>query len=392
MKGTIQLACRYVAYHKYKSLLLVFCISLTTLLPICLAILLANFNTQIVARATSTPLVLGAKGSRIDLVMHALYFKTKSPGTIRLSESQTIEDQGTPIPLLVRATAKKIPVVGTTLEYFNLRGLQLARGSGLTRLGDCVLGSEVARRLQLEPGKSLLTDRENILDFAGRYPLNMRVNGILLPTKTADDNVIFVDLKTAWIIEGLGHGHQDLTQEQDDLKILARDQGSVTASAAVLPYTQITEENIGSFHFHGDTNEFPVTAIIAVPPTDKAEALLMGRFQRDDATAQLSQPSEVVSELMSLVFRVQKFFNANAVLIAFSTFLLLVLVILLSIRLRQSEMTTMFKIGCRRRTMASLICGELFIIFVCAAGLVTVLSLTVNFYATEIVQTLLVNR
>ena len=125
---------------------------------------------------------------------------------------------------------------------------------------------------------------------------------------------------------------------------------------------------------------------------DKAEALLMGRFQRDDATAQLSQPSEVVSELMSLVFRVQKFFNANAVLIAFSTFLLLVLVILLSIRLRQSEMTTMFKIGCRRRTMASLICGELFIIFVCAAGLVTVLSLTVNFYATEIVQTLLVNR
>ena len=250
MTSTLLLAWRYVAHHKFKTLLMVACLVLTALMPIVLSILLSSFNRQIVARSNATPLVVGAKGSRVDLTMHAIYFKTQAPGEITLNATKVIRmvganrqekdlvgDDGQTIPIHSRVTAQGIPVVGTTLDYFDFRDLEIREGNGLTRLGDCVLGSNAAKKLKLNVGDSLLSDRENLMDIAGKYPLKMRIGGILNQTRTADDDVIFVDLKTAWIIEGFGHGHDDVQNEVDDNP----DDELITVPAAV-PYIEITEE------------------------------------------------------------------------------------------------------------------------------------------------------
>ncbi len=263
--GWFRLALKYITYHKFKTLILIACISLTAFLPIAIGLLLSRFNEKIVARATSTPLLIGAKGSRLDLTLHALYFKSSIPETIPDRVVDDVRETGwaKPIPIYSRFTAKSFPIVGTNLEYFDFRQLEIADGGPLVSLGDCVVGSRVAHVENLRPGDTLLSDRENILDIAGLYPLKMHVRGILKPSKTPDDWAVFVDLKTAWIIEGLGHGHQDLLTETDEGKILARDDNRIVASAAVLPYTQITDNNIDSFHFHGDTGDFPISAVIA---------------------------------------------------------------------------------------------------------------------------------
>lgn len=387
MKNTLLLAWRYVTYHKFKTLLMILCIVLTTLLPIALSILLGQFNRQIVSRAESTPLIAGALGSRLDLAMHALYFQTRAPGTITLGQQEVVGDLGTAIPLHVRFTAQKIPVVGTSLDYFEFRGLTLSGGFGLTRLGDCVLGINVASQLKKKTGDVVLTDRENLFDLAGQYPLKLRVAGVLNRTNTPDDNVIFVDVKTTWVIEGLGHGHDDLENETDQ-GLVSRDGDTIQATAAVLPYVEITENNMDSFHFHGDFNDFPITALIVNPLDAKSEAIVQGRFEREDIGAQVSVPTVVVQELMGLVFRVQKFFNANAIMIALSTLLLLALVIMLSIRLRKNEMQTMFKIGCGRGTMAGLITAELAIVVFCAGVIVTVCATLIAVGGGDFVRSL----
>jgi putative ABC transport system permease protein len=390
MKRAFQLAGRYVLYHRFKSLLMVLCIVLTLLMPIALSILLSSFNRQIVARARSTPLIVGARGSRVDLTMHGLYFQSQAPGTLKYGERRTTGDLGLAIPLHIRVTAQKVPVVGTSLTYFEFRGIGLATGAGLVRLGDCVLGSRVAEKLGLQPGDKLITDPENVFAFAGPEPLRMRVGGILAETRTPDDDVIFVDIKTSWVIEGLIHGHMD-AGELDAADRLENEQqdDTITAAPSVRPFLEITDENIGSFHFHGSTDEFPITALIVVPNDEKSAALLLGRYQREDAAGQMSEPLVVVEELMGLVFRVRRFFNANALLVAVSTALLLCLVVLLSIRLRQGEMETMFKIGCGRGTMASLIAAELLIVFLVAGLCITAAVVAVQLNADELVRTLL---
>jgi hypothetical protein len=48
-----------------------------------------------------------------------------------------------------------------------------------------------------------------------------------------------------------------------------------------------------------------------------------------------------------LVFRIKRFFDANAALVGVATGLFLLLVVLLSVRLRRPEMETLFRLGLR---------------------------------------------
>ena len=43
-------------------------------------------------------------------------------------------------------------------------------------------------------------------------------------------------------------------------------------------YNEITEDNVASFHFHGDPATFPITSVIAVPNDAKASTVLQGRY------------------------------------------------------------------------------------------------------------------
>ncbi|MCH2183192.1 MAG: ABC transporter permease [Mariniblastus sp.] len=387
-----KLVIRYIQFHKLKTVVLVASIFLTTFLPITILILLSEFNEKIISRAQSTPMVIGAEGSPLDLTLHAIYFSSKQPDPIRFATIEEIRQTGwaRPVPIYSRYTARQFPIVGTSLDYFQFRNLPLAEGESLSRLGDCVLGSEVARQLQLGPGDRLLSDPENILDLAGHYPLKMLVRGVLEPSSTPDDWGVFVDLKTSWVIEGLGHGHQNLEEETDDLKVEVRSDGTLQATAAVLPYMEITDNNIDSFHFHGETADFPITAVIAVAPDEKNETLLMGHFQVVDNETQLVQPVVVIDELMSLVFQVKKFFDLNAVLIALATLFLLILVLVLSQRLRMREMQTMFKLGCSRGTILRLQFSEIAILFLVSSVLVALAVWGVWLMAGNVVQSLLI--
>lgn len=387
MSRAFHLAWRYVTYHKYSSLVLVACIVLTLYMPVAVSLVLRKFNEQLLSRARATPAVVGALGSRLDLTLDALYFRSEVGRDIPYGEVARIREQGRAraIPLHLKFTARHFPIVGTSLDYFPFRGLALARGDSMVRLGDCVVGSRVARELGIEPGERLKSDRQNDLDIAANPPLNMRVMGILAPTGTADDEAVFVDIKTAWIIEGLGHGHDDVSAQTDENLILGRDEQNTVASAAVTSYLEVTDANAASFHFHGDLATFPLTAIVAVPTDERAGNLLEGTFV-GDKTLQYAIPARVVDELLAMVVKIKSLFDANALLIGVATALLLGLVILLSLKLRQREMETMFKLGCSRSTIAALQVAQLAIIG--TAGLLIVaglIFLTWN-YADDLIR------
>ncbi len=383
------LAWRYICYHKMKTLILIACIFLTIILPVAINIIIRQFDRQILARADSTPAVIGARGSDLDLTLGTIYFKHNNAGTIPFSETETVEQFGIAIPVYSRFTASGYPVVATTLDYYDFRRMQIERGNMLTMLGDCVLGQKTAETLGLNPGDRLLSDAEATLDIGGITPIKMRVTGIFAATGTADDNAVFVDLKTAWVIEGLGHGHQSLEDETDEGMVLSRTEDGIVASAAVRPYLEINETNIDSFHFHGDPGGFPVGGIIALTTDPKNERLLEGRFHGEGATAQFARPGKVVRELMSLVFKVKSVFDANSILIALSTGMLLLLVILLSLKLRQREMQTMFQLGASRSTTALLQIWEMGFIFLISGLLVAGATWLLLQYSGDFVQRLL---
>ena len=214
----------------------------------------------------------------------------------------------------------------------------------------------------------------------------MRVVGVLEPAESADDDAVFVDLKTAWVIEGLAHGHEDLSRPEAKARVLERKGRHVVGNASVVEYNEITDANADSFHFHGDPSGFPITAVIAAPPDTKRLALLMGRYEATDETYQILRPREVMDELLGTILTVQSFVVAAFALLAVATLGTAALVFALSIRLRRREIETMVRIGGSRRHVAAILAFEVVVVLaagVCCAALLTGVA---SLYGPELIR------
>jgi putative ABC transport system permease protein len=390
--NSLYLAWQYIRFNKFKTIILVASITLIAVLPLALEILLAESERQLLDRAESTPLLVGAKGSALDLAMNSLYFDDEVPELMTMAATERIYDTelALPIPLYVRFQARGLPIVGTSFDYFEFRKLTLAQGQSLTMLGDCVLGSKAADKLGIGVGDTLVSSPENLFDLAGVYPLKMKVVGVLAPNHSADDLAVFVDIKTAWVIQGLGHGHEDVTRTRDSTVVLKRTEGNVAANAKLFHYTEITKDNLDGFHFHGDTSIYPVTAVITVPFDEKSGTLLRGRYLERNDAAQIIQPAEVIDGLLQNIFRIRNVLDAVIALVGLATVLTIVLVFTLSLRLRQREVQTIFKLGCRKAMIGRMLLSEIVIILLVSGILCSAALGFIDANAEELVRRLFV--
>ena len=392
MIDSFYIAWKYISFNKVKTIVLVACVTLISFLPIALQLLLVESERQLMSRAVSTPLVVGAKGSSLDLVMNTIYFGDEVPELITMEASERVEnmDLALSLPLYVRFKARGNPVVGTSLDYFEFRGLKIIDGRQMAVLGDCVLGAKAAEGLGLKPGDSLVSSPESLFDLAGIYPLKMKVSGVLGRSHSADDLAVFVDLKTAWVIQGLGHGHQDVTRLTDPTLIYKRTESNVAATAKLYHYTEITKDNIESFHFHGNLAGYPITAVIAVPYNEKSGTILRGRYLSKDETRQIVKPGDVIDGLLQNIFRIKNVLDAVIAVVTLATILALVLVFILSLRLRQREISTIFKIGCSRMTIVRLLAAEIFIIIFISGVLCSAMIGGINYFSNDLVRMLFI--
>jgi putative ABC transport system permease protein len=308
---------------------------------------------------------------------------------------------GEVLPLHLRFSAEGSRVVGTFPEYFGFRGLELAEGRRFAVLGEAVLGAEVAEALEVGVGGSIVSTPAGAFDVAGSFPLRMSVVGVLAPTATPDDEVVFVDLRTTWVLEGIGHGHDDVADreatptgtragtaaEQDPDAAAAQESGgSLVADPSLLPYTEITSENIDSFHFHGDRSSFPVDAAIVVPRDARAGTLLRGRFEGGERPTQLVVPLTVVDELVDTMFSVRDAVLVLSAGLVLATIATAALVFALSLRLRAAELESMRRIGVGRRRLRAILFTELGAVLLAATLLASGSTLLASRFGGQLIR------
>ena len=367
MSAAFHLAARYVLRHRIQSALLAGALGLVFALPLCLRVMIEHAQQELRARAAATPQIVGTRGSALDLMMTALYFKLENLTPLpfdALAELRRTKS-ATAIPLHLRYQAQGAPIVGTELEYFTFRGLKLAAGKQLSRLGDCVLGASFAKQRNLQPGGHVFSSPEQAFDMAGVYPLKMHIAGVLAPNGTPDDEAIFVDLKTTWLIEGRSHGHDDL--KKDESVVLKQEEGNIVGNAAVRMFNEVTDTNLASFHFHGDIATYPISAVIVLPNDAKVEALLAGQFARSK-DKQLIRPRDEMGSLLAQLVRLEGFAASALLLTATAALFVTALVFALSFRLRQREFATLEDVGVSRLSLITVKVLEILFVGVAAVG------------------------
>ena len=389
MTGVFYLAWRYLTWHRFKTSVLVGAISLVLFLPSGLQLLINRTAEDMTARAIATPLLLGSRGSPVELALNSLYFSEDYPSQLGYLELDRLNETGLvdAIPLYIRYRARGHAIVGTSLDYFTFRGLEIADGRPLVELGEAVLGAAVAQELGLSVGDSIISSPETLFDLAGVYPLKMTIVGVLATSHSNDDQAIFVDLKTAWIINGLGHGHQDLNKTDAANVILSTNDEQVVANASLVNYNEITSDNRDSFHFHGDLSDYPLTAVLPIAGNRKAATLLQGRYL-DHPTLQLIEPVKVMDELLATVFAVQRYVLFAIAMVAAATAAVVVLVFMLSLRLRRGELLTMTRLGGARWAITSLMAAEIIIVLIMAATVAAALNLALILWGDTLLNSL----
>ena len=349
LSAALRLASRYVLRHRVQSLLLCLALGSAMALPMAVRVLAKTVEQEMQRRAASTPQVLGAKGSALDLLLSALYFRRQPLEPMKLRQAEEVRESGLAevVPMHVRFHAQGAPIVGVEFGYFDFRGLRPAAGSFFTRLGDCVVGARLAAERGIKPGDSVFSSPEQVFDIAGVYPLKMRVMGVLAAVGSPDDHAIFVDLKTAWLIEGRSHGHDDLAAAE----VLKKEEANLVGNAAVRMFNEVTEKNIGGFHFHGEISDYPISSAIVIPHDAKSEAILTGRHQDPRGGLQLMRPTDELNTILSTLFRVEGAVVLGLIFVGCAAGAIAFIVFALSFQMRSREFATLADLGVSPRTL-----------------------------------------
>lgn len=377
------LAFAHLRWTWARSLVLVVVGALILSVPMITQVLLRGSEEALTQRAEATPLVLGARGSQLDLVMGAVYFSDDRTQPVTRAAEDDVWDSGLalPIPLHTAFQTNGARIVGTSLDYFDFRGLEIAEGRQVAFLGEAVLGAQVADRLGLGPGDTVVSAPENLFDLDGVYPLELQITGVLAATGTPDDEAVFTDVKTAWVIAGIGHGHDDV--------VTADAEGNITANAAITQFQRITADNIDSFHFHGAASDYPLSAVLVAPYDTRSGTILRGRYLDPENPVQMTVPGEVVSGLVDRIFRIAALLDAVTLVIGVAALGAVGLSLFLAWSLRAPEMQTAWQLGAGRFVIVRLALAEIALLLIVAMGFAAALVTAVTLNGASLVAWIL---
>ena len=142
--------------------------------------------------------VLGARGSKLQLTLNALFHLEESPGNLPIADWETMKarpDVERAVPIAVGDNYKGWRVVGTTPEMF--AGMKTRTGRLFDpTLREAVVGSFAASRLGLKPGDEFHPSHGiNFSDQSKEHHEDYVVVGILEPSNTPADRVIWIPLE-----------------------------------------------------------------------------------------------------------------------------------------------------------------------------------------------------
>jgi putative ABC transport system permease protein len=150
--------------------------------------------------------VLGARGSKLQLVLNAIFHLEASPGNLPWSDFLDIQKHPSvelAVPLAVGDNYRGFRLVGTTLdlfqraEYSEGKRFGVENGGRLFEMGyrEAIVGSFVAHRLKLKPGDKFHPYHGLIFDEKEQHAETYVVTGILRPSNTPADRVIWIPLE-----------------------------------------------------------------------------------------------------------------------------------------------------------------------------------------------------
>lgn len=200
-----------IAYLRDRALTTFLNVLLLALAVATLAILLL-FSSQIGNRferdAAGVELVVGAKGSPLQLILSSLYQIDAPTGNIPLESLAFLRSNravAQAIPLALGDQFQGFRIVGTEPAYAALYGAEIVEGRMFTGPQEAVIGAEVARATGMGLGQRFVGSHGLSAGGTEHEHAPFMAVGVLQPTGTVIDRLVLVDVPSVWDAHGIQH-------------------------------------------------------------------------------------------------------------------------------------------------------------------------------------------
>ena len=174
---------------------------------ITILVLVTNqFEEKFNSNSKGIDLVVGAKGSPLQLILCSVFHIDFPTGNIKLSEAEKIAKHRLvkkAIPMALGDSYSGFRIVGTIKAYPELYHADLAEGEWWSKTLDVTVGSTAAEHLKLKLGSTFVSSHGLTADGHEHEAHHYVVTGILKRSNTVLDNLILTNVESIWLAHDL---------------------------------------------------------------------------------------------------------------------------------------------------------------------------------------------
>ncbi len=324
-------------------------------LGIAVITVLLLFNNQLEEKISSNAkgidLVVGAKGSPLQLILCNIFHIDYPTGNINLKEAEQISRSRLikkAVPLALGDSYQSYRIVGTTPEYADLYHLELAQGEWWNRELETTIGATVARELKLNVGDSFQSTHGLAEGGSGHEEQRFVVKGILKQTNSVVDNLILTSVETVW------HVHEHA----------AADTTAVNHDTHAQPDTTFVASRLIPTHPAGDSIK-EVTSLLIQYRSPMA-AIQLPRMINSESKLQAASPAFETARLFSILGVGVEILTGFAYVLIFISALSVFIALYNSLKERRYDLAIMRSMGASK--------GKLFVNIVLEGAVLTALG------------------
>lgn len=312
-------------------------------------------------------LVVGAKGSPLQLILAGVFHIDVPPGNIALSEVQALARHpmvAQVIPLSLGDSLGSFRIVGTSVDYPAHYGARLAQGALWTAPMQAVLGAQVAQATGLVVGQLF----EGAHGLGGGGPAHgdapYTVTGVLAPCGCVLDRLVLTDTASVWAV----HAHH----------APAAPRGALAEPAAEHGGDHEHEREEAHAHMHNRGSADADAADATAPEREVTLALVryqsplaaasLPRLVNSSTRMQAAAPAVEITRLLSLLGTGTRLLQGLGVVLLAVAGLSVFIALWNAVRERRADMALLRMLGAPpRRVGALLLCEALWLALLAGA-------------------------
>ncbi len=312
-------------------------------------------------------LVIGAKGSPLQLILNSMYHIDAPTGNITVGEAKAFLREGHPliktaVPLSVGDSYKTYRIIGTNHKILGLYDAKVEKGNLWKNDFEVSIGVTIADVLGLKVGDEFHSSHGFVSDGINEHDdvQPFKVVGILAPTGSVIDQLILTNTSSIWKVHS-GHDTPESSSEAIDTNALA-----TPKTGTVLDHPN--EE---------------ITSVLLQFSKRNMQTLNLGRNINENTDMMAAMPSYEINRLMNMMGAGEQLLKMVAFIIVFVSGLSIFISLFDSLKDRKYELALIRVMGASK--------GKLFFMVVLEGIILAIVGFIIGIILSHVGMSILAN-